>query len=169
MEPTAHSSSPRALRGAALRRALRRALGARTRNEPALGARTRNEPALGARTRNEPALGARTRNEPALGARTGNEPALGARTGNEPALGARTGNEPALGARTRNEWALAGTRRAPGGSRDAAVSSFPPSDEYVAYVPPRPVAFPEPPEVPDSTGPRALRPDELAIWLERHR
>jgi hypothetical protein len=33
----------------------------------------------------------------------------------------------------------------------------------------RETAFPEPPELPDSTGPRALRPDELALWLEAHR
>jgi hypothetical protein len=33
----------------------------------------------------------------------------------------------------------------------------------------RPLVFPDPPELPDSTGPRALRPDELALWLEAHR
>jgi hypothetical protein len=30
-------------------------------------------------------------------------------------------------------------------------------------------AFPEPAELPESRGPRALRPDELALWLEAHR
>jgi hypothetical protein len=33
----------------------------------------------------------------------------------------------------------------------------------------RAIAFPEPAELPESAGPRALRPDELAIWLETHR
>jgi hypothetical protein len=49
------------------------------------------------------------------------------------------------------------------------VSTYPSDEVYVAYVPPGAVVFPEAPDVPDSTGPRALRPDELALWLERHR
>jgi hypothetical protein len=59
-------------------------------------------------------------------------------------------------------------RRAGVGPREP-VSTYPPSEEVYVYVPPGPIVFPEVAEIPDSVGPRALRPDELALWLERHR
>jgi hypothetical protein len=40
---------------------------------------------------------------------------------------------------------------------------------FSARIAAEPIAFPEPPDTPDSAGPRALRPSELARWLERYR
>jgi hypothetical protein len=61
-------------------------------------------------------------------------------------------------------------RRARGEGHDATSSQDALAGRAsVAYLPPRPVAFPEPAEVPDSTGPRALRPGELALWLQTNR
>jgi hypothetical protein len=54
--------------------------------------------------------------------------------------------------------------------RDAPCSEESFSDAaFSVRVAARPLAFPEAPGVPDSAGPRALRPGELARWLERHR
>jgi hypothetical protein len=61
-------------------------------------------------------------------------------------------------------------RRARAEAHEATPSQDALSDgASVVYLPPRPVAFPEPPDVPDSGGPRALRPGELAVWLETNR
>jgi hypothetical protein len=54
--------------------------------------------------------------------------------------------------------------------RDAPFSEESLSDAvFSVRVAAHPYAMPEAPDVPDSAGPRALRPGELARWLERHR
>jgi len=64
-------------------------------------------------------------------------------------------------------------RRARAEGLDSTPSEHPPETlrlvASIAVEPSRVVAFPEPAELPESTGPRALRPDELALWLEAHR
>jgi hypothetical protein len=59
------------------------------------------------------------------------------------------------------------------GGQGSTANQDPFSDgAFVARLPRRAVAspaFPEPADVPDSAGPQALRPRELAAWFETHR
>jgi hypothetical protein len=64
-------------------------------------------------------------------------------------------------------------RRARAEGLDSTPSEHPPETlrlvACIGATPAAAAAFPEPVELPESTGPRALRPDELAVWLETHR
>jgi hypothetical protein len=64
----------------------------------------------------------------------------------------------------------AALRLASGEQRDAPTSQEPFSEAaFSVRTPPHALGMPDPPDVPDSAGPRALRPGELARWLETHR
>jgi hypothetical protein len=64
----------------------------------------------------------------------------------------------------------AALRLASGEQRDAPTSQEIFSDAaFSVRTPAHAVRMPDPPDVPESAGPRALRPGELARWLERHR